>query len=95
MPANTLAVELYSLSSRDQRAGMDGVLVNTLAAADAKAVIDLHAEHFPTALAKQRCYHLMVLMDRVVTERRSERESAERAVAMARLENESKSKRRR
>lgn len=73
-PRNTLAVQLYNLASRDVRVGMDGVLIGTLAPVDAKSVIDLYCEHLPTTRSRQQTYELMVILDRVVTEKRSDKE---------------------
>jgi hypothetical protein len=74
-------VQLYNLASRDHRVGLDATLIGTLAPADAWSVIDLYSEHMPTERSRQQTYELMVILDRVATEKRGEkeREARERA----------------
>ena len=78
MPENQLAVELYNLSSRDRRVGLEAVLIGTLSPADARAVIDIYEDRLPHAFARQRTFELMMVLDRVVTETRAKAEALQR-----------------
>jgi hypothetical protein len=89
-PRNVLAVQLYYSASRDQRAGMSGVLTGTLTAADATSVIELYGEHLPTARDRQKTFELMQLLDEVATRERSEQENRLRE----QLESQARSKHR-
>jgi hypothetical protein len=81
---------MYNTAARDHRAGESAVLVSTLAAADAQATLDIYDEHFPNPQAKRRCFELMVLLDRKVTECRSKKENEERKRAMDEAKNRRK-----
>lgn len=87
-PANTLAVHLYYMAARDQRVGMDAVLVGTLTPSDAMAVLDLYADHFPALFHRQRCFELMTVLDHVATKTRAEIEDRKRKDAYEAAKNE-------
>jgi len=80
MAKNALAIHLYRLASRDQRAGMDATLIGTLTTEAAVQIIDEHAEHFPTAHSRQTMLQKLYILDRIVTRARGESESIYREV---------------
>jgi hypothetical protein len=69
---------MYNVAARDQRAGMDAVLIGTMTPESAKSVLDLYEDHFPTPHAKRQTFELMILLDRIVTRLRSDVESTKR-----------------
>lgn len=92
-PKNELYVELYRQCCRDQREGMGGVLIGTLTAADAMAVIDLYADELPCAIGRKEALAMVRLIDREATRVRGEREDRQRDLDRLKAENAARSKR--
>jgi hypothetical protein len=83
-PKNAFAAEMYNLAARDQRVGMDAVLIGTLTASDARDTIDLYENHLPSPLSRQQTFEKMRVLDHAVTRARGDAEFKKREEATQR-----------